>query len=499
MSPRAVGSSISTSIRQRTFARIDIASLVFFRIAFGLLMIWMGVLVLKRGLIEPWYIKSQFLFNYVGFSWVQPWPGNGLYIHWIALCILAGFVAAGFFYRISITLFFLSYSYFFLLDQGRYVNHTYLICLFSFLLIFMPAHRAFSIDAWFWSAQTRPRFGSRRHVAALHNPADQNSPTAPAWSLWLLRLQIAVVYFFAGIAKITSDWLQGEPLRFWLERRAHFPIFDSFFHQEWAVHAASYGSLLLDLCLAPLLFWRRTRIYAFSAAVTFHLLNEWIFPLDIFPWLAIAATTLFLRPDWPRRILHWRDGLRPVYSEKAGRNESHASIEKQNLVLTLAIIYAAIQILVPLRNFLSRGGIEWTYMEHRFSWQMMLRIDAMATFFLITDPSTGQSEQLRPREYLSTKQMKRMGWRPDMVWQFAQFLAKTRPRAGEKPLEVRARMFVSINGRKPLNFLDHNVDLAAEPRPYTRPRWLLEIHDPLPPMAERISHQKSGPKSNDED
>jgi len=31
--------------------------------------------------------------------------------------------------------------------------------------------------------------------------------------------------------------------------------------------------------------------------------NAQIFPLDIFPWLAIAATTLFLSPSWPRQII----------------------------------------------------------------------------------------------------------------------------------------------------------------------------------------------------
>ena len=65
----------------------------------------------------------------------------------------------------------------------------------------------------------------------------------------------------------------------------------------------------------------------------------------------------------------------------------------------------------------------------------------------VPDPNTGSSSQVRPKEFLSVKQMKRMGWRPDMVWQFARYLAQTQPRSGEKPLEIRARMFVSINGR----------------------------------------------------
>jgi hypothetical protein len=117
--------------------------------------------------------------------------GNGLYIHWAILGVLALFIAIGLFYRVSAPLFFLGWTYIFLLDEAQWVNHTYLISLFSFLLIFAPANRAFSADAWL-------------------NPK-RRSQTAPAWTLWLLRAQMGVVYFFAGVAKISPDWLDGEP------------------------------------------------------------------------------------------------------------------------------------------------------------------------------------------------------------------------------------------------------------------------------------------------
>src|SRR5438105_844842 len=203
------------------FAPVDIASLVFFRIGFGLLMLRMVQLVWSLDRISQWWLEPSFLFKYPGFSWVQPWPGNGLYIHWIFLGVFALFLTVGFLYRISAALFFLSHSYFFLLDQGRYVNHTYLICLFSFLLIFAPAHRAFSVDALF-----RPKLRSQ---------------TAPAWSLWLLRAQMGVVYFFAGGANIAPDWLHGEPLRTWLKQQVRYPLLDRVVQHEWVVHATSFG------------------------------------------------------------------------------------------------------------------------------------------------------------------------------------------------------------------------------------------------------------------
>src|SRR5438270_1260220 len=102
--------SVLSNLERKLFAPIDVASLVFFRIAFGLLMLWMIKLAWSLDRISQWWIEPPFLFKYAGFSWVQPWPGNGLYVHWILLGIFAFFVTVGFLYRINAALFFLSHT-----------------------------------------------------------------------------------------------------------------------------------------------------------------------------------------------------------------------------------------------------------------------------------------------------------------------------------------------------------------------------------------------------
>gem|GEM_PF-1391101 len=84
---------------------------------------------------------------------------------------------------------------------------------------------------------------------------------------------------------------------------------------------------------------------------------------------------------------------------------------------------------------------------------------------------------------------------PNMCLQFAQHLATTLPRAAPKPLKVKARVFISINGRKPEPLIDPNVDLASEPRTLGRPRWLLSIREPLPPR-QRTSKTGLAPRSD---
>ena len=229
------------------------------------------------------FLEPDFLFKYYGFSWVQPWPGQWLYVHWAVFGVLAFFIAIGFCYRASVILFCLGWTYSFLLDEQQYVNHFYLACLFSFLLIFIPAHGAFSVDAWL-----RP--GVRRQ-------------TASAWTLWLLRFQMAVVYFFAGIAKISPDWIRGEPMWAMLAESEQAPAIHRFLIRPWVVSFFSWSALLFDLCIVPFLLWRRTRIAAFCLALAFHLMNEQLFWIEFFPFLAIVATTLFLSPGWPRRLL----------------------------------------------------------------------------------------------------------------------------------------------------------------------------------------------------
>jgi vitamin K-dependent gamma-carboxylase len=466
-------------LREAAFARVDIASLVTFRIAFGLVSLWHVWPLLSRDWIRSFWIEPHFLFKYYCFSWIHPWPGNGLYIHCVVLGILAVFIAAGFLYRISAALFFLGHTYIFLLDEGRYQNHDYLICLFSFLLIFVPAHRAFSVDAWL-----KPRL---------------RASVTPMWALWLLRMQMAVVYFYGGVAKINPDWLRGEPMRSELIYHLDFPIIGRFFKEEWAVYLMSYGSLLFDLFVVPCLLWRRTRVAAFCVAVLFHLMNARLFQesVAVFPWLAIVATTLFFPPDWPRRVLSLFRRRTPSAETTAAMLRPSRS--NQFVVLGLVISYLAIQILYPLTPFLFPGGSEWSLMEHRFCWRMMLRSQVIQGNFYVTDPNIDRTYRVNPASFLTPLQVRRVYWLPDNVVQFAHYLAKNMARAGDKPLIVQARIFVSINGRRPELFVDPKVDFAAQSRTFMRPRWLSPMREPLPPPGKDFSRDIYGSafQSND--
>jgi vitamin K-dependent gamma-carboxylase len=444
---------------RRLFEPVDIASLVYYRVAFGALMLWNVGFYYQRGFIARFWADPTFRFSFPGFAWIQPWPGDGLYLHFAALAALAVLVGIGCFYRAAITLLWLGWTYLFLLDQANYRNHFYLVCVMSFLMIFVPAHRAFSVDAW-----RRPSL---------------RSATAAAWALWILRAQMGCVYFFGGLAKINQDWLHGEPMRTYLSARTDLPLVGRWLGEDWMAYAFSYGGLLFDLLVVPGLLWRRTRPLAFLAAVTFHLTNAVLFDIGVFPWFSIATTALFFPPDWPRRLLPRRFGRGAGVIARPHPADT-VTVGERATVLFLAAFFA-VQALLPLRRHLYPGNFLWTEEGYLFSWDMIVSAKGGIAVFEVTDPATGATWTVQPARFLTRTQLPMMIRRPSLVLQFAHFLADEWRRRGYERVEVRVRDRVSMNKRTPQWLIDPDVDLAAERLTLAHSHWITELTEPLPP------------------
>lgn len=441
----------------KLFEPVDVASFVFFRVSFGLVMLWQVFRYWPR--IEQMYLYPIFHFKYLGFDWVQVLPGAGMYYLFVSLGFLALFIILGLFYRIAATLFFFGITYFFLLDEAYYLNHMYLVCLLSFLLIFIPCHRSFSLDV-------------------LRNP-NIRSHFIPAWCLLLLRAQIGIVYFYAGLAKLNPDWLQGEPMRMWLANRAGYPFWGQFFTEEWVVYLFSYGGLCLDLLIVPLLIFRKTRLLAYIGAVVFHLLNFYLFNIGIFPWLMIPATLIFFSPSWPRQFLASVQ-RKTLYLEKDVAPMPGLSPLHRSLTTLFVTGYLAFQLLMPLRHYLYPGNVSWTEEGHRFSWHMKLRDKISLAVFYVTDPNSHRTWELPARailRILTRRQYRKMSTRPDMILQFSHFLAASFQYEGYHDVEVRARVLTSLNGRPPQLLIGPDKNLAeVKARLWPPASWILPLN-----------------------
>lgn len=421
---------------------VDNTFLALFRIAFGLLIALDMAGHFAFGFIREHFIAPTHHFTYYGFGWVQPWPAPLMYVHFGVVGIAGVMMALGWHYRVASVLLAAGFSYIFLIDQSLYLNHNYLISVLAWLMVLLPAHRTWSLDA------------RQGRIAAAR--------TAPQWTLGLLRAQIGIVYFFGGVAKINADWLHGEPLRMWLAGRKDLPVIGPLLHNEPAVYFFSYGGLLYDLFIVPLLLWRPTRPLAVLMCFFFHLTNATLFDIGIFPWMMLASTFLFFPPE---SVARW-------FRRPPAVTGPDLAFHTSRVMLAVLALHLTVQTVLPLRHWCYPGHVTWTEEGHRFSWRMKLRSKQGWLAYRLEDPATGRTMDVSPRTVVTPRQESRMATRPDMILQGAHWLADRYEREhGVRP-RVYARAWCALNGRSPRPLIQPDADLAAAPRSLRPAAWI---------------------------
>jgi vitamin K-dependent gamma-carboxylase len=438
----------------RPFESVDLMPLAFFRIFFGAMMLYHVGAKLHHGWVDFFYIHPDFHLTFPGLGWVKPWPGDGMYLHFGVMGLSALGILTGCFYRFSATIYAICFTYVFLLEKALYQNHYYLICLLSSIMIFVPAHRMWSIDAY-WKSSIR-------------------SQTAPRIWLWLLRIQLAIPYFYGGLAKINYDWLHGMPMRIWLSRRTHLPVIGPWMTDDATVFLVAWGGLIFDLLVVPALLWKRTRVIAYLAAVAFHVSNHFLWNIGIFPWFMIGATLIFFPAGTIRRLIT----LQSV--RRRERSDSPAPLtRKQRITASLIGVYLAWQLLFPFRHYLYPGDVSWTEEAHHFAWHMMLREKGVGIRFYMHNRRTDKGGLLKLSDFLGERQLSRMGKDADMVLEFVHYVRDHYREHGEDDIEIRVLALASLNGRKPQLLLDPHLDYAKVDRVWGHQPWIVPLHEPL--------------------
>ena len=422
---------------------VDIAGLAAFRILFGVMMTMAMGRFLARGWVRELYVAPAFHFTYPGLEWVRPLPDFWMHAHFVLLALLGVGIALGCCYRLCIVLFFLGFTYVELLDQANYLNHYYFISLLSGLMIFLPAHRAWSIDAW-----RKPML---------------RATTTPAWTLNVLRFQVAVVYFFAGLAKVNADWLlHAQPLRLWLAARGDLPVLGSWLNELWVAYAGSWCGALFDLTIPFLLLHRRTRGPAYLAVVVFHVATWLLFHIGMFPWIMMVAALVLFPADWPRSLVQRVGkvfGKFPAFT--ALPCAEGARLPRWSLALLAT--YVAVQLALPLRPYLMPQPAAWTGDGFNLAWQVMIVEKTGYVEFHAVDPATGQAHRLSTKALLTPRQEMMMAQDPYLIRQFARHLAADLKARGQPAAQVRVNAYASLNGRPSQPLIDPTVDLARAP------------------------------------
>ena len=128
------------------FKRVDNSALIFFRIAFGLLIALEAIGGIFTGWVRRTLVEPDFTFNFIGFEFLQPLPGDLMYYYYAVMGIFGILVMIGFKYRFSMFCYTLMWAAVYLMQKSSYNNHYYLLMLLCFIMIFLPAHKALSYD-----------------------------------------------------------------------------------------------------------------------------------------------------------------------------------------------------------------------------------------------------------------------------------------------------------------------------------------------------------------
>ena len=438
---------------------VPTAPLAVFRIAFGLLILASVGRFWAKGWIAELYLAPKFFFPYYGLEFIRP-LGNYTY-GLFALCgVCALLVALGWHYRAAAAGLFFSFTYIELMDKSTYLNHYYFVSLVALLLVVLPAGADYSVDA------ARRPSRARTHV--------------PRWTVDALRLLVGLVYLYAGLAKLNSDWLlAAQPLRIWLPAKNDLPLLGFLFDYPATAYVFSWFGAFYDLTVPFFLLNRHTRPYAYAAVVVFHVLTAILFPIGMFPYVMIVAALIFFPAEFHQKLLGRARQLLRLREKTVPAAPLVYRPRVRLALLTGLALFFAVQLLAPLRYWLYPRELFWTEEGYRFSWRVMLMEKLGQVQFKVVDSATGRAQLVNNSEHLSVLQEKMMATQADMLLQFAHYLRDYYARRGVANPQVYADAYVTLNGRLGQPYIDPTVDLARQAEGFAPKPWILPFNDEI--------------------
>ncbi|CAM4358202.1 HTTM domain-containing protein [Flavobacterium terrigena] len=403
---------------------IDNSGLVIFRILLGLLIASESFGAILLGWVEAVFVQSKFTFNFIGFDFLQVLHGEKMYAYFFTMGILGLLITFGLFYRFVMIAFTIMWTAVYLIQKEHYNNHYYFLILICIIMIFLPANGKLSVDAKLFPKIKQTKI--------------------PRWMPYLLIFQLAILYFYAAIAKLYPDWLDGTFSRILLNGITQRQFLLDIFNQKWFLLTYAYIGILFDLLILPALLWKKTRKLAIIASFGFHLFNAYTLKIGIFPFLALSFIVL-LYDSIPLKFLNKKEEILP-------NNNFNTK-----LLLFLFVPFFIVQLILPLRHHFIKGDVLFTEEGHRLSWRMMLRERKGFLKIKVVDKNTGVSYYYNYAAELTPKQIKILSNSPDVIWQYCQKIKKE----SKKPISIFVECEVSINRRPFYKLINEKTDMAT--------------------------------------
>ncbi|MEM8999471.1 MAG: HTTM domain-containing protein [Bacteroidota bacterium] len=435
-------------LHQFLFKKIDNAQLIVFRVLYGILVCVECFGAIGTGWVRRTLIEPKFTFNFIGFEFLQPLPGNGMYVYFFIMGLLGVAITLGYKYRFSAFAFAFMWAGVYLMQKSSYNNHYYLLALLAFIMGALPANKDASIDA-----RLNPTFRSH----SMYN-----------YIRWIIILQLFIVYTYASIAKLYGDWLDFSIIEILMRAKKDYFLIGEFLQLKWVHKIVAVFGIIFDLMVIPALLWKPTRKIAFGLSIFFHLFNSYVFRIGIFPYLSLAFCVFFFELKTVRKVFWFL-----LKKKKVEVEEGIHPPKNHKWILGALGVYFTIQLLLPLRHHTFKDDVLWTEEGHRLSWRMMLRSRTGHIKVKVVNQETGKRTRIKLEDYLTKKQKRKVACYPDFAWQFAQYLKKEYAKKGEK-IGVLVESKVRVNGSPSRVLIDPQTDLANVPwKHFAHNEWIL--------------------------
>ncbi|EDW31165.1 GL20734 [Drosophila persimilis] len=387
----------------------------------------------------------------------------------VYLCMWLGAwgIMLGYRFRSSCLTFIVPYWYIFLLDKPTWNNHSYLFGLVGTLLLFTQADSYCSLESWL-------------------NPARSRSRTVPYWNYFLIKFQFFVLYMYAGLKKISAEWLSGYAMSNLSQHWVFSPFRQMLDPELIDLLIVHWFTAFFDVSIAFFMTVEKTRLLVTPFMISFHLMNSRLFVIGMFPWVCLAEVPLFFGFDWPRRI---RGTAKIDPSEEA--SPARPSLLAR-LRTCLILGYCGLQLFLPYSHFITKGYNNWTNGLYGYSWDMMVHsFDTLQTSIQVVDNDNQQVHNLNPFAFTEYERWTKYA---DMAVQYAKCIEENiqnqqvrgRPSIGRN-ISIYFDIWCSMNGRFQQRSFDPRVDLLKAPwSPFESTSWSLPLLNELTHMRPKL-------------
>ncbi|CAF1262070.1 unnamed protein product [Adineta steineri] len=489
----------------------DPSSLAILRIFFGILM--MLDIPQERGMshADVYYPNDDKECQFPLFNFLEPLRAEYMVIVYFIMLLGAFGITIGFFYRLSTICFTITYWYIFFLDKTSWNNHSYLYGLIGFQLMFFDAHHYWSIDGLF-----------RKKIRNSH---------VPLWNYTLIRYQVFLVYFIAGLKKTDWDWVSGYSMDTLGEHWVFSPFRSFMTIEQITLILVHVCGLFFDLLVGFALFFDRSRPFGVFFCLSFHIMNSQLFNIGMFPYTMIATIPIFFHNNWPRKFLnrfapkflyketplqysssclYSKEEIKPeepkspsikskIANNSSVKNAPTKSTLRHKIFTIFALFYLVEQGFLPYSHFITKGYNNWTNGLYGYSWDMMVHSwHTQHVKITFLDKKTNEPHYLRPTAWASAK---RWSSHADMIVQYAQCIKGKLKQHGYDDVELRFDIWRSMNGRFNQRQIDPRIDLLSSDvkwSPFQDTPWLQPLLTNLSDWRTRMQKIETELSSKDQ-